>query len=63
MPDGAGLCPANSLPVYRMFNNGQTAAPNHRFTTDYATRLAFVPALNWSLEGAGPVGVGFCAPQ
>jgi murein DD-endopeptidase MepM/ murein hydrolase activator NlpD len=58
MPDGAGTCPANSLPVYRMYNNGQTGAPNHRFTTDYATKLAFAPALNWSDEG-----VGFCAPQ
>ena len=63
MPDVAGTCPANSLPVYRMYNNGQTGAPNHRFTTDYATRLAFSPALNWSHEGDGPVGVGFCAPQ
>ena len=57
-PDGAGTCPATSLPVYRIYNNGQTGAPNHRFTTDYATRLAFVPALNWSDEG-----VRFCTPQ
>ena len=63
MPDAGGTCPAGSLPVYRMYNNGQTAAPNHRFTTDYATRLAFVPAQNWSREGEGPVGVAMCAPQ
>jgi murein DD-endopeptidase MepM/ murein hydrolase activator NlpD len=63
MPDAGGTCPAGSLPVYRMYNNGHTGAPNHRFTTDYATRLAFVPAQDWTQEGAGPVGVGMCAPQ
>jgi len=63
MPDASGTCPAGSLPVYRMYNNGHTGAPNHRFTTDYATRLAFVPAQDWSREGDGPVGVGMCAPQ
>ena len=51
-----GTCPANSLPVYRLYNNGQTGAPNHRFTTDYATRLAFAPGLNWSDEG-----IRFCS--
>jgi murein DD-endopeptidase MepM/ murein hydrolase activator NlpD len=61
MPDASGTCPANSLPVYRMYNNGQTGAPNHRFTTDYATRLAFAPGLDWSQEGPG-AGVGFCSP-
>ncbi|MEO8486816.1 MAG: peptidoglycan DD-metalloendopeptidase family protein, partial [Betaproteobacteria bacterium] len=63
MPDGAGTCPANTLPVYRMYNNGQTGAPNHRFTTDYATRLAFAPSLNWTAEGVAATGVGMCAPQ
>jgi len=58
LPDAGGTCPANTLPVYRMYNNGNTGAPNHRFTTDYATRLAFVPALNWSDEG-----IRFCTPQ
>jgi serine protease len=53
-----GTCPASSLPVYRLYNNGQTAAPNHRFTTDYATRLALASALNWSDEG-----IRLCTPQ
>ena len=59
---GDGTCPAGTFPVYRMYNNGQTGAPNHRFTTDYATRLVFVSAQNWTAEGAGATGVGFCAP-
>jgi hypothetical protein len=35
-----GSCPANTLPVYRLYNNGQGAAPNHRYTTvtSYARR-------------------------
>src|SRR5258708_3216115 len=29
-----GSCPTGTVPVYRLFNNGQGNAPNHRFTTD-----------------------------
>jgi len=43
--------------VYRMFNNGQTGAPNHRFTTDAALYQQFTTTQNWSAEG-----VAFCAP-
>lgn len=53
-----GTCPAGAVSVYRMFNNGQTGAPNHRFTTNYATYLDFTTNRNWSGEG-----VVFCAPQ
>jgi murein DD-endopeptidase MepM/ murein hydrolase activator NlpD len=63
LPAADGTCPAGTSPVYRMYNNAQTGAPNHRFTSDYATRLAFVGTQNWTPEGAGATGVGFCAPQ
>ena len=65
MPSGDGTCPAGTVPVYRMYNNGQGAAPNHRFTTDVATRNAMLtrPADKaWLAEGAG-IGVGMCSPQ
>ncbi len=65
MPSGAGVCPAGTVPVYRMYNNGQGAAPNHRFTTDVATRTAMLdrpPDKAWLAEGAG-IGVGMCSPQ
>jgi hypothetical protein len=52
-----GVCPGGTQPVYRMYNNGQTGAPNHRFTTDFATYQAFTTSQNWSAEG-----IGFCAP-
>jgi hypothetical protein len=60
LPDTNGVCPAGTIPVYRLYNNGMGAAPNHRFVTSLAERqkmidLGFVP------EGAG-IGVGMCVP-
>ena len=50
-------CPAGTAPVYRMYNHGQTGAPNHRFTTDLATYQAFTTSQGWDAEG-----VAFCSP-
>ncbi|HEY8242582.1 MAG TPA: c-type cytochrome [Casimicrobiaceae bacterium] len=52
-----GACGAGTRPIYRMYNNGQTGAPNHRFTSDFPTYQTFTTAQNWS-----PEGVAFCAP-
>jgi hypothetical protein len=60
--DPRGDCPPSTQPVYRLYNNGQGAAPNHRFTTSLATRAKMVDA-GWVPEGAGSIGVGMCAPQ
>ena len=54
----AGVCAAGTVPVYRMYNNGQTGAPNHRFTTSLAVYADFTTHQNWSGEG-----IKFCAPQ
>ena len=61
LPDPAGNCPAGSVPVYRLYNNGQGGAPNHRFTASDATRREMLEQ-GFVAEGAG-VGVGFCAPS
>ncbi len=61
LPDASGQCPAGSIPVYRLYNNGQGGAPNHRFTTSDATRREML-AQGFIAEGAG-IGVGFCSPQ
>lgn len=61
LPDAAGACPAGSVPVYRLYNQGQGGAPNHRFTTSDATRQEML-AQGFLAEGAG-IGVGFCSPQ
>lgn len=61
MPALDGTCPAGSIPIYRMYNNGMGGAPNHRFTTDLNVRSQ-VLAAGWIAEGQG-IGVGFCSPQ
>ncbi|MCC6194093.1 MAG: choice-of-anchor D domain-containing protein, partial [Burkholderiales bacterium] len=61
-PAQDGTCPAGMNPVYRMYNNGQGGAPNHRYTTELPVR-ALMLAQGWIPEGYGPVGVIMCAPQ
>ena len=54
-----GVCPANSTPIYRVFNNRPDA--NHRYLTDKAERDKMV-AKGWIAEGDGPDRVVMCAP-
>jgi hypothetical protein len=61
LPALDGTCPAGSIPVYRMYNNGMGGAPNHRFSTDISVRTQMLAA-GWIPEGQG-IGVGFCSPQ
>jgi hypothetical protein len=56
-----GACPAGTQPVYRLYNNGMGAAPNHRYTTSLATRAAML-AQGWVPEGYGADAVIMCAP-
>jgi len=59
MPDlTTGICPAGSVPIYRLFNNRPDA--NHRYTPDLTLRNAMV-STGYVSEGYGPLGVGFCA--
>ncbi|GIK85099.1 MAG: hypothetical protein BroJett026_05800 [Betaproteobacteria bacterium] len=60
LPDARGACPARTLAVYRLYNDGASGAPNHRFTTDVAVRDAML-AQGWRAEGAG-AGVALCVP-
>lgn len=61
-PNLAGECPANTIPVYRMYNEGQGGAPNHRYTTDLAVRAEML-AKGWIPEGEGKIGVIMCSPM
>jgi hypothetical protein len=61
VPDTNGACPAGTVPVYRLYNDGQGAAPNHRYTTDLAVRADMI-AHGWIPEGYGPLAVMMCAP-
>lgn len=60
IPAADGTCAAGTVPVYRLYNNGQGAAPNHRFTTDLAVRTEML-GKGWIPEGSG-IGVTMCAP-
>jgi len=61
LADAAGNCPAGTAPLYRLYNNGQGGAPNHRLTASRATRDALV-AQGWVKEGSGPDAVYACTP-
>ncbi|MFO1302985.1 MAG: right-handed parallel beta-helix repeat-containing protein [Burkholderiales bacterium] len=56
----AGVCPAGSTEVYRVFDNRQDA--NHRYMTDLAVRSEMI-AKGWLAEGDGPNLVTMCAPR
>lgn len=47
----AGACSFGDIPVYRMYNNGMTGAPNHRFTTSLDVYNDFVNNRGWAGEG------------
>jgi len=62
LPDqGTGACPARTIPVYRLYNNGMGNAPNHRFVTSSTERQNMINQ-GWKPEGAG-IGVGMCVPE
>jgi hypothetical protein len=48
--------------VYRLYNDGQGGAPNHRYTTDFAVRAQMI-AHGWVPEGYGDLGVIMCSPN
>lgn len=61
LADAAGNCPADTSPLYRLFNDGQGGAPNHRLTTERPTRDAMVRQ-GWVSEGQGPDTIYGCVP-
>ncbi len=58
VPAADGSCAGGMVPVYRLYNNGQGAAPNHRFTTELQVRSQMLDR-QWVPEGQG-VGVTMC---
>ena len=61
LPDAAGNCRGGTVPLYRLYNDGKTGAPNHRYTTSLAVRAEMV-AEGWIAEGSGSIGVIGCVP-
>jgi hypothetical protein len=56
----AGVCPAGTVGVYRVFSNRPDA--NHRYMIDRAIRDQMVTARNWLAEGDGPDLIVMCVP-
>jgi hypothetical protein len=53
-----GVCAVGSIPLYRVYNDGQSGAPNHRYTTSITLRDAMV-AQGFIAEESNTV----CVPQ
>ncbi|HEX6794113.1 MAG TPA: hypothetical protein VF304_09700 [Casimicrobiaceae bacterium] len=49
-PDGAGNCPADRVPVVRMYNNGKGGQANHRYLTSHS-EIAEMLVEGWIVEG------------
>ena len=60
-PAADGSCADSSTPVYRLYNNNQGGAPNHRFTIDREVRAQML-ARGWIAEGGGADTVSMCSP-
>ena len=60
-PDDDGRCPAFATPLYRLYNQAQGGAPNHRYTTSVAVRAGMLQR-DWRPEGYGEAGVIACVP-
>jgi len=61
MASPTGTCPSGTIPLYRLYNNGQGGSPNHRYTIDLALRATMIAA-GWIPEGNGAAGVFTCVP-
>lgn len=61
LPTITGGCADGATRVYRMYNNGKSGAPNHRFTTDLLVQQQYARG-GWIPEGQGANGVGMCSP-
>ncbi|MBI4741615.1 MAG: hypothetical protein HY777_08765 [Betaproteobacteria bacterium] len=55
-PAASSSCPTGTVPIYRLYNNGQSGAPNHRYTASPAI-VSTMAAQGWANEG-----VSMCSP-
>ena len=52
---------AASTPLYRLYDDGQGGAPNHRYTANRGTRDR-MRGVGWLSEGNGPDEIFACTP-
>jgi len=44
MPTATGSCPSGTMPLYRLYNDGKSGAPNHRYTIHTSVRATMIAA-------------------
>lgn len=62
LPDVGGRCTPGTSELYRLYNNGMGAAPDHRYTISAVT-FNQMRAAGWTVEGDGLTGVFACVPE
>jgi len=60
---GTGACPPGTTILYRLFNNFESGAPNHRYTDDPILAERMVAERGWTREGERETGVFACIPR
>jgi len=58
---GGATCATGTRPLYRLYNNGQGGAPNHRYTDD-PNVVEEMSLQGWQFEGDGITKVFACIP-
>ncbi len=61
LPSPMGTCPPGGTSIYRLYNNGVTGAPNHRYTASQSVYAA-MHEQGWTVEGDAVTGVFACGP-
>ena len=61
LPNFNGNCPPGMQQLFRLYNNGMSGAPNHRYTNSLAVRNQMLTQ-GWISEGFGLLGVIACLP-
>jgi uncharacterized delta-60 repeat protein len=61
VPDENGRCASGTEPLYRVYNNGQGGAPNHRYATNVGLLIQMIGA-GWIFEGNPQTDVFACVP-
>lgn len=61
LTDATGNCAAGTAPLYRVYNQSMSGAPNHRLTASRAVRDRMV-AQGWQAEGNGVDVIFACTP-
>ncbi len=61
LPFDNGMCASGQTALYRLYNNGSTGAPNHRYTSSRPI-VSAMKVKGWTVEGDASTEVFACGP-